>query len=316
MADALFPPLEAYASGWLEVGDGHRVWYEQCGNPAGVPVVFLHGGPGSSINPNHRRFFDPAFYRVVLFDQRGCGRSTPLGATHANSTVHLIGDIERLRIELGIARWLLFGGSWGSTLALAYAQARPSVATGMVLRGLFLASQAEVAWFLTGLRLFLPEAWERFVVGIDDRSTDGVLRYFSDAASAGDAGAAARWNAWESAVMAVGEAATSPSSGASAPDASGLPRVQVQLHYLIHRCFLAPEQLLQGLAAIQHLPAILVQGRRDLVCPPGTAYTLQQHWPAAELRMVEEAGHSAMHPALARALVQATQDMKRIVSGR
>jgi proline iminopeptidase len=306
MSDALFPPLEPYATGWLEAGDGHRIWYEECGNAQGTPVVFLHGGPGSSINSSHRRFFDPSFYRIVLFDQRGCGRSTPRGEINANTTQHLIEDLERLRDLLGIERWLLFGGSWGSTLALAYAQAHPGAVTGLVLRGLFLASDDEVAWFLTGLRRFLPEAWSAFAAGAEDSSAAGLLRHYYERSQMDDAAAALRWNAWESAIMAVGEAA----SGTASTDGSALARVRVQLHYLVNHCFLTPGQLLLGTERLGDLPAILVQGRRDLVCPPGTAYTLREQWPGAQLRMVEEGGHSALHPALARALVQATQDIK------
>jgi len=306
MSDALFPPLEPYASGWLPVGDDHRIWYEQCGNPNGMPVLFLHGGPGSSINVNHRRFFDPAFYRIVLFDQRGCGRSTPLGEIRSNTTQHLVADIERLRQALGIERWMMFGGSWGSTLALAYAQRHSGAVAGLILRGVFLAATDEVEWFLTGLRRFLPEAWTRFAAGAEDLAAAGLLRFYRERMAANDEMAARRWTAWESAVMSVGEAAATSTQG----DSSALPRVRVQVHYLVNECFLTPGQLFEGLKRLDALPAIIVQGRRDLVCPPATAYTLAERWPGAQLRMIEEGGHSAMHPAVARALVQATQDMK------
>jgi proline iminopeptidase len=310
MSDALFPPLEPYASGWLDADAGHRVWYEQCGNPGGVPVLFLHGGPGSSINPGHRRFFDPAFYRIVLFDQRGCGQSTPRGGTDANTTQHLVDDIDSLRRQLGVERWLLFGGSWGSTLALAYAQAHPGAVAGLILRGLFLASVQEVAWFLLGLRSFLPQAWDAFAKGAGDVSAAGVLDHYKRLIELGDDAAAVRWVAWESAAMAVGEATPAADGALAGASAATMARVRVQLHYLVHECFLAQGQLLSAMERLQGLPAILVQGRRDLVCPPVTAYTLAQRWPGAELRMVEEGGHSAVHPAMAQALVQATQDMK------
>ncbi len=311
MADALFPPLEPYASGWLDSADGHRIWHEQCGNPQGAPVVFLHGGPGSCTNPDHRRFFDPAFYRIVLLDQRGCGRSTPRGEVQGNTTQHLLDDLERLRLELGVQRWMLFGGSWGSTLALAYAQAYPGAVSGLVLRGLFLASDDEVTWFVTGMSRFLPEAWSAFAADVDDQSCAGLLRHYHARVAMNDVAAAGRWNAWESSVMAVGEAA----AASLAPDmGAALGRVRIQLHYLINGCFLAPGQLLRELERLGRLPAILVQGRRDLVCPPGTAYTVARRWPGAQLRMVEEGGHSSMHPAMARALVQATQDMQRLVA--
>jgi proline iminopeptidase len=309
MPDALFPSLEPYASGWLDVGEGHRIWYEQSGNPNGAPVIFLHGGPGSSTNPDHRRFFDPAHYRIVLTDQRGCGRSTPSGEVRANTTAHLVSDIERLRAELGVERWLLFGGSWGSTLALAYAEEYPAAVSGLVLRGLFLGSDDEVEWFTLGLRRFLPEAWSTFAARADDQSCAELLRHFHGRVMTGDVAAAARWNAWESAVMAVGEAVSTGTATPTPP----LSRVRIQLHYLVNGCFLAPGQLLRGLERLRRLPAILVQGRRDLACPPSTAYTVAQQWPEAQLRMVEEAGHSSMHPALSRALVQATQEMKGLI---
>jgi len=310
MSGALFPSLEPYASGWLERGDGHRIWYEQCGNPQGTPAVFLHGGPGSSTNPDHRRFFDPSFYRIVLLDQRGCGRSAPRGEVSANTTQHLLIDLERLRLQLDIQQWLLFGGSWGSTLALAYAQAHREAVSGLVLRGLFLASEDEVAWFVTGLRRFLPEAWSRFAAYSDDQSCSGLLRHYHQRVAMDDLEAAASWSAWESAVMAVGEA----SSALPAADTATLARARVQLHYLVHSCFLAPAQLLHGLERLRGLPAIVVQGRRDLVCPPGTAYTVARQLPGAQLRIVEEGGHSPMHPAMAQALVQATGDMKRLIA--
>jgi proline iminopeptidase len=311
----LYPPIEPDHASWLEAGAGHRVYYEVCGNAQGIPALFLHGGPGSSSNPGHRRFFDPTCYRIVLFDQRGCGRSTPGGETRANDTALLIGDIERLREHLGVEAWLLFGGSWGSTLALAYAQAHPERVRGLVLRGVFLASRAEVAWYLEGLRRFLPEAWEALARDVPQPDSANLIAHYAARVEGGDLSAAQRWNAYESATLAVGEAASNPPSGASVSEAGGvLGRVRVQLHYLSHDCFLEPDWLPRGLSRIAHLPAIVVQGRRDLVCPPLTAYTLARAWPAARLRMVEDAGHSAMHPALRMALVRATEEFKGVLS--
>src|SRR5512145_2297532 len=239
MNGGLFPPLEPCAAGRLAVGDGHALHFELCGNAAGAPVVFLHGGPGSSINPGHRRFFDPAFYRVVLFDQRGCGRSAPRGAIAHNTTAHLIADIERLREHLGVSRWMVFGGSWGSTLALAYAQAHPASVCGMVLRGLFLASHAEVDWFLDGLQRFVPEAWAEFAAGAPAAGSAELLRHYVAQALGPDRaaalGAARRWSAYESALMAVGEAPGTPSPAAD--DDAVLDRVRVHLHYLASDCF-------------------------------------------------------------------------------
>ena len=305
---ALYPPLEPRRRGLLPASAGHSLYYEDCGRADGAPALFLHGGPGSSIGAVHRRFFDPAHYRIILFDQRGCGQSTPRGETRANSTADLLDDIERLRVHLGVERWLLFGGSWGSTLALAYAQRHPERVTGLVLRGVFLASREEVDWFVCGLRRFLPAAWQAFANGMPG---EDLVAAYSAAVESGDsaraAGAAQRWVAWENAVMAIGEA---PGAAAGADPAAVLARVRVQLHYLAHDCFLAPRELLDGLPRLHHLPVIIVQGRRDLVCPPVTAYTLAGNWPGAQLRMVEEGGHSALHPAVAAALVRATDDMR------
>jgi proline iminopeptidase len=314
MNGGLFPPIEPYAQGRLDVADGHELGFELCGNPVGAPVLFLHGGPGSSTNPGHRRFFDPAFYRIVLFDQRGCGRSSPRGAIAHNTTAHLIADIERLREHLGVSRWMLFGGSWGSTLALAYAQAYPARVSAMVLRGLFLATRQEVDWFVEGLRRFAPEAWAAFGAGAPATAGELLRHYVArvlgpDRTAALDA--ARRWAAYESALMAVGEAPSAPS--APADDDALLDRVRVHLHYLAGDCFLQPGQLLNDLPALARIRAILVQGRRDLVCPPATAYTVQQAWPSARLHMVEEGGHSAAHPAIAAALVRATEGMKAIL---
>ena len=312
---SLYPPLEPSSVARLAVGDGHVLHVETCGAPQGVPVLFLHGGPGSSINPTHRRFFDPAFYRIVLFDQRGCGRSIPAGGIAHNTTRHLVDDIERLRASLGIERWVLFGGSWGSTLALAYAQQHPQRVRAAVLRGVFLASREEVAWFVCGLRAFMPEAWKRLSVDDDAAPEDLIARYH--AAVTADDGALARkaaadWSEYETAVMAVGEATGRAAS--PAPD-SLLARVRVQLHYLINDCFLEPGALIGGMARLQDIPAILVQGRRDLVCPPAAAYTLHRAWTPSSLRMVEEAGHSALHPAMVDALVRATREVKQWIEG-
>jgi len=318
---SLYPQLEPATSMKLDVAGGHALYVETCGAAQGVPVLFLHGGPGSSINPNHRRFFDPAFYRIVLFDQRGCGKSAPVGGISHNTTQHLIDDIERLRIELRVERWILFGGSWGSALALAYAQCHPQRVRAMVLRGVFLASRAEVAWFLEGLRAFMPEAWLRLSGGDDGASAAALLARYHAEVFGGDAcaalTAAERWNAYEGAVMAVGEA-SAPQSAAPAVGVApvgSLARVRVQLHYLVHDCFLAPGALLEGAAKLPPMPVIIVQGRRDLVCPPATAHALHRRWPGSSLRMVEEGGHSAMHPAMVDALVRAMQEVRRSIEG-
>jgi proline iminopeptidase len=300
----VYPPLEPYRSGHFEVTGGHRLWYEECGNQDGRPVLFLHGGPGSAIKPDHRRYFDPAHYRIVLFDQRGCGRSTPAGGVDNNTTAHLIDDIERLRSTLGVDRWLLFGGSWGSTLALAYAQAHPARVARMILRGIFLASKAELDWYFVGLRRFIPEAWEHlWSVAPAVPWPQLVSCYEAALQGTGAAAAAARWNAFESAVMSIGE--SPPMPGAAMADAALIARARVQVHYLVHDCFLRPDQLLDDMPRIAHLPADLLHGRQDFVCPPSTAFDLARRWPAARLLFVEQAKHASSHPALERELVAA-----------
>jgi proline iminopeptidase len=304
---ALHPILEPYRADWLEVGGGHRIYFENSGNPAGFPVLFVHGGPGSRTRPAHRRFFDPRFYHIVLFDQRGCGLSTPLGGTLDNTTAHLVADIEQLRRRLGVDRWLLFGGSWGSTLSLAYAIAHPDRVAGMVLRSVFLASDAEVQWYLSGLRQLLPQAWTEFA-GDAGASIVGHYRALVEQAEPAAALAAARrWWDYESRVMALGE-----SAGASgAPPAEELlARARVQLHFLAHRCFLRPDELLDNLPKIGAKPTIVVQGAMDLVCPPSTAVAVAERLPGAELRLVANGGHSALQPAMAAELCAATARMR------
>ena len=312
MSEALYPPIEPYLSGMLDVGDGHSIYWEQSGNPAGIPVLFCHGGPGSSCNPAHRRFFDPERYRAILFDQRGCGRSVPLGETRNNTTWDLVSDMEALRLHFGIGRWLLFGGSWGSTLALAYAQTYRHPVLGLVLRGVFLGTTDEVEWFLYGLRRFVPEAWNKLALSLDARDDEGLLEACSRQLQAGTLAqaldAARAWSDYECAVMALGEPVQVPPA---MPDAHLLARVRVQTHYLLHHCFLDQQPILGHMTRLLAAPAIIVQGRLDLVCPPAAAASLASRWLAAELRMVENAGHLASNAKLASALVRALADFSR-----
>ncbi|MEO8037291.1 MAG: prolyl aminopeptidase [Betaproteobacteria bacterium] len=303
----LYPPLEPHRTGHLDVTGGHRVWFEESGNPRGRPVLFLHGGPGSATKPDHRRYFDPSHYRIVLFDQRGCGRSEPTGHIDDNTTAHLLDDMEKLRATLGIERWLLFGGSWGSTLALAYAQARPQQVTGLILRGIFLASADELDWYFLGLRRFIPEAWESLWGESSGCSWPYLVSRYQAALHQPDRvaamAAAARWNAFETAVMSIGE--TQPMTAPTGTDEAGLARARVQVHYLANDCFLRPGQLLDDMPRIAHLPAVILHGRQDFVCPPSTAFDLKRRWPVARLTYIEQAKHAASHPALERELVAA-----------
>jgi len=306
--EVLYPPLEPFAEHKLRRQGGHVLHVEQCGNPEGFPALFLHGGPGSQTRPLHRRFFDPGFYRIALFDQRGCGRSTPLGHTGDNTTRHLVEDIEALRGHLGVERLMLFGGSWGATLALAYAGTHPQCVAAMVLRGVFLGTRAEVNGYL-GLGREVPQAWQALA---QDAGSD-VLEHYHRLVSQGDLAAARRWLAYEDAVMAL-DTGTAQGNEMGAPEAV-LARAKVQLHYLVHDCFLAPGELLSGLAGLAGTPVLIVQGEHDRVCPPRAAGEVAGRLPKAELRLVEHGGHSATAPEMAQALRRAADDLRAPLQG-
>jgi proline iminopeptidase len=308
----LYPPLEPFAQQPLPVGAPHVLHVEECGNPDGFPVIFLHGGPGSQVRPVHRRFFDPRFYRVILFDQRGCGRSTPRGCTDENTTGRLVDDIEALRGCLGLERAILFGGSWGATLALAYAAAHPSRIAAMVLRGVFLGSRQEVDWYLGGLGGLVPQAWQ---VLTRDAGPD-LLRHYHGLVNRNDTAAAERWVAYEDAVMRLDAGEPVAAGGGAQDPAATLARARIQLHYLVHGCFLRPGELLGGLARLGETRVVIVQGSRDLVCPPRTAIELAAQLPQADLRLVEGGAHSATGSEMAAALRRAADDLRAALGGQ
>ncbi|WP_173977730.1 prolyl aminopeptidase [Magnetospirillum sp. UT-4] len=300
----LFPPIEPFASGMLPVGDGHQLYWEMSGNPRGRPALFVHGGPGGGTAPPYRRFFDPERWKIVLFDQRGCGRSRPQASLTANTTAHLIADMEALRRHLAIESWLLFGGSWGSTLALAYGQAHPGRVTGFVLRGIFLFRRFEVEWFLDGMGRFFPEAHRRFTAHVAG-DPEGVLaayhRRLVDPDPNVHLAAARAWCAYEEACCRLIPHADMPEADAGA----ALAMARIECHYMVHDGFFAPGQLLDGMDRIAHLPAELVQGRYDVICPPVSAADLARAWPEARLTVIPDAGHSAMEAGTRAALVAA-----------
>jgi len=310
--DTLFPEIDPYATGRLAVDARHTLYWETCGNPRGVPLVFLHGGPGGGCLPHHRRYFDPAFWRVALFDQRGAGRSKPTAGLTDNTTQHLVADLEQLRKRLGIARWLLFGGSWGSTLALAYAQAHPECCLGLVLRGIFLARRSELDWFMHGMRNVFPEAWRAFADFLPAAEREDLLgsyyRRLTDPDPAVHMPAARAWDRYE------GACSTLLPSADPAPqfdsDASALAIARIEAHYFVHRAFLGEGELLANVDRIRHLPCTIVQGRYDIVCPPVTADELARAWPEAEYVVVPDAGHSVREPGIARELVAAVKRMQ------
>jgi proline iminopeptidase len=313
----LYPPIEPFRSGRLPVDSVHTLYWEECGNPNGVPVLFLHGGPGAGLSPKHRQFFDPAHYRIVLFDQRGAGQSTPLGEYRNNNTQLLLADIETLRTLLGIERWLVFGGSWGSTLALAYGQAHPERCTGFVLRGIFLCTPAEIDWFMNGIKWFFPEEHARFVAAIAPNERGDLLgayakRLFSDD-PASNASAARTWSRYEGACLHLLPHPEVEQQFAS--EAVGLGVGRLEAHYFLHQAFLGEDQLIRNVHRIAHLPAVIIQGRYDVVCPPASAFRLKEAWPSAAFHMIADAGHAAFEPGIAAALVAATdafRDQQRL----
>ena len=309
----LFPDIAPYETGFLPLSGGHVMYWEQVGNPRGQPVLFLHGGPGAGAGAVHRRFFDPHHWRVIIFDQRGAGRSRPLGELRENTTQHLVRDIEVLRQFLGIENWLLFGGSWGSTLALAYAQEHPSRVLGCVLRGVFLGRQEEVSWFLDGLRRVFPDAWAAFSEHLPPEERGDLLgaylRRLCDPDPAVHLPAARAWSQYEGSCSTL---LPSPETVASfAQDRTALGLARIEAHYFAHDLFLPPEGLLGRMDRLAGIEAEIVQGRYDMVCPATSAFELAAAWPTAKLTVIPDAGHSALEPGLRTALVSAVERFRR-----
>jgi proline iminopeptidase len=304
----LYPPLAPLRSGRLRLDRHHTMYWEESGNARGVPVVFLHGGPGGGSSPDHRRQFDPAFYRIILYDQRGAGQSTPLGELIDNTTAHLVADLETLRTHLGVGRWLVFGGSWGSTLALAYAEAHPERVLGLVLRGIFLGTPREIDWFMHGIRFVFPEAWGSFAGFLPEAERSDLLANYYRRLTHPDAGvhmpAAHAWSRYESSCSTL---LPDPELVAHFDqDAVALAIARIEAHYFMNRLFLPEGALLGGVDRIRRIPAVIIQGRYDAVCPIVTADDLHRGWPEAEYIVVPDAGHSAREPGVARELVAAT----------
>lgn len=307
-----FPEIEPYRHGMLEVDDLHTLYWEECGNPEGQPVLYLHGGPGAGSSPVQRRFFDPEHYRIVLFDQRGAGKSTPLGEYRQNTTQLLISDIERLRQMLGIEQWLIFGGSWGSTLALAYGEAHPERCLGFILRGIFLCTRAEVEWFVNGMKYFYPEVHQRFADAIPEAERGDLLqayvsRLFCDSPEMYTE-AARNWSRYEGSCLFLKPQADAIASFESDQVSLGIGRLEA--HYMLNGAFMEEDQLIRDIARIRHLPAVIIQGRYDVICPPVSAYRLHQAWPEAVYQVIGDAGHSSMEPGISQALLSATEQFR------
>jgi proline iminopeptidase len=305
----LYPEIQPYVTHTLAVDAPHTLYVEECGNPKGLPVVFVHGGPGAGCEPWHRRFFDPARYRIVLFDQRGCGRSTPHAALDGNTTQALVTDMERIREHLGIDRWLVFGGSWGSTLGLVYAETHPERVLGLVLRGIFLCRPHEIRWFYQeGANRIFPDQFEHYLAPIPAAERDDLVQaYYRRLTGENEVtrmAAAKAWSVWE------GSTATLKSNKAVidhfAHPYTALSLARIECHYFVHDSFLRPNQILEDAARLKGIPGVIVHGRYDVVCPVENAWDLHKVWPDGELRIVPDAGHSAAEPGNTDLLVEAT----------
>ena len=312
----LYPEITPYRTGRLRVSKRHTLYFEECGNPRGKPLVFLHGGPGGGIDPVYRRYFDPRKWRIVLFDQRGCGKSTPHAELRENTTWDLVGDIERLRETLEIERWVVFGGSWGSTLALAYSQAHPRRCKGLVLRGIFLVRRSELSWFYQeGASQLFPDAWESYLEPIPARERGDMMKAYYKRLTSKDrkvrARAARAWSIWEGSTskLLVDPELVKKCGRGKFADAFA----RIEAHYFVHGAFLdRDDQLLRDVRRIRHIPAVIVQGRYDVVCPMRSAWDLQRAWPEAKLVVVPDSGHSMSEPGIRSALIEETQRMARL----
>jgi proline iminopeptidase len=311
----LYPAIEPYRTGQLDVGDGHTVYFEECGNPRGQPALLVHGGPGGGSNPTMRRFHDPSHYRIVLFDQRGCGRSTPNASLEANTTWHLVADMERLREKLGIDRWQLFGGSWGSTLALAYAETHPERVESLILRGIFLVRRAELEWFYQqGCSWIYPDAFAAFEAPIPpEERADMIAAYhrrLTDPDPLVRVAAAKAWSVWEGSTLSLlQDPERIRQFGA---DAYAIAFARIECHYFVNGGFFSSDdQLLADAHRLAGIPGTIVHGRYDVVTPMKNAWDLKRAWPSAELRIVADAGHAMSEPGIAHELVSATRRYRR-----
>ncbi len=305
----LYPPIEPYVRHTLKVESPHALYIEECGTPSGIPVLFVHGGPGGGCEPWHRQFFNPDRYRVVLFDQRGCGRSTPHASLAGNNTQALIDDIERIREHLGIERWMLFGGSWGSTLSLLYAQAFPERVTALVLRGIFLCRREDIAWFYQhGASRLFPDAWQDFVAPVPEEQRDDMVAAYYRLLTGQDEirrlAAARAWSVWEGTTSTLNRKPSLVEHFADSHMALSMARIEC--HYFVNDAFIRPNQIIEDADRLANIPGRIVHGRYDVVCPVDQAVALSRAWPRAELDIIPASGHSAGEPAIAEALLAAT----------
>jgi proline iminopeptidase len=311
-----YPPIEPNLSGYLAVSEKHTLYWEECGNPKGKPIIFLHGGPGGGIGPSHRCFFDPEVYRIVLFDQRGCGQSTPHAALEENTTWDLVSDIEKLREHLKIDKWVVFGGSWGSTLALAYAETHPDRVKGLILRGIFLCRESELRWFYQyGAHHLFPDQWEKFLAPIPlDERGNMIEAYYKRLTSPTESvrrEAAKAWSGWEGSALGIKFDPKLFQSFTEDSHADAIARLEC--HYFINKCFFKTDNwLIENVGKIRHIPGVIIHGRYDIICPFENAWDLHKAWPEAKLEIIPDAGHAASEPGIRDALVQASDAFRNL----
>ncbi len=316
---ALFPEIKPNESFYLAVDPPHELYVEECGNPQGIPIVFLHGGPGAGCEPYHRRFFDPEIYRIVLFDQRGAGRSRPHASLERNTSQDLVSDLERIRERLGIDRWVVFGGSWGSTLGLLYAEAHPQRVLALILRGIFLCRRHEIDWFYQqGANRIFPDYWHDFIAPIPEIERDRLVEAYYERLTGDDElarmAAAKAWSLWEGRCVTLLPSAQVREFFGSPHVALSLARVEA--HYFVNDCFLAPNQILRDAHRLANVPGIMVHGRYDIVCPLENAVQLKKAWPKGRLVVVPDSGHAASEPGITDALLKATHEVSQMLTRR
>ncbi|MBO9670452.1 MAG: prolyl aminopeptidase [Sphingobium sp.] len=304
----LYPPIEPYETGMLDVGDGHSIYYERCGTPGAKPAVFLHGGPGGTISPKHRSLFHPQAYDVLLFDQRGCGQSTPHANLDANTTWHLVADIERLRALAGVDKWLVFGGSWGSALALAYAETHPEHVSELVLRGIFTVRQSELDWYYQfGASEVHPDKWEDFIAPIPPGERGNIAAAYRKRLTGDDEAtrlqAAQAWSLWEGRTITL---LPDPENDHFGDPHFALAFARIENHYFVHKGWLEEDELIRDAGKLRPIPGTIVQGRYDMACPVRTAWDLHKAWPEADFHLVENAGHAYSEPGIMDRLIRAT----------
>ncbi len=313
----LYPEISPYHATWIERPHGHKIYVELSGNPHGKPIIFLHGGPGGGTNPKQRQFFDPKHYQIILFDQRGCGQSKPLGETNGNTTQDLLSDMEAIRKHFDIKRWIIFGGSWGSALALAYATQYPETIKALILRGIFLSRKTELDWFLDEVKAFFPEAHQTLLDFLPDDKRDGLVKNYSELVFSNDlkisGPASIAWNRFESGLLKLLPQAEDNTILTDEDIQNEIARARVQLHYIKDQCFIDGKKILEEVKQLKDIPTTIIQGRYDMVCPPITAYELYQCMPHANFIMVPDAGHSASELSMTSELVKATNHYRALV---